>query len=207
MSRLETVFSQLRAEGRSALIPFFTAGDPTPEVTVPMLHALAGAGADVIEVGVPFSDPMADGPVIQKSNERALATGTPILRETVHHRVPVWLLDPEDPAEELNRRLAACLAFQALAPDDLGGRLFLHSGRDRGCAWRAWATTRRWPSPTAMRWRRWRWRQPRPRPDRCRPAAGATLHRPSPRRRQRGTLGRAGAGAVLADRGRGAVCG
>ena len=75
MSRLETVFSQLRAEGRSALIPFFTAGDPTPEVTVPMLHALAGAGADVIEVGVPFSDPMADGPVIQKSNERALATG------------------------------------------------------------------------------------------------------------------------------------
>ena len=65
------------------------------------------------------------------TRERALATGTLILRETVHHRVPVWLLDPEDPAEELNRRIAACLAFQALAPDDLGGRLFLHSGRDR----------------------------------------------------------------------------
>ena len=75
MSRLKTLFAQLRADGRSALVTFFTAGDPTPDVTVPMLHALAEAGADIIEVGVPFSDPMADGPVIQKANERSLAGG------------------------------------------------------------------------------------------------------------------------------------
>jgi len=65
-------FERLRREGRKALIPYVTAGDPEPAVTVPLLRALAGAGADVIELGVPFSDPMADGPVIQRSGERAL---------------------------------------------------------------------------------------------------------------------------------------
>jgi len=65
-------FERLAREGRKALIPYVTAGDPEPAVTVPLLLALAGAGADVIELGVPFSDPMADGPVIQRSGERAL---------------------------------------------------------------------------------------------------------------------------------------
>lgn len=72
MSRLKHTFDRLRANRRAAMIPFFTAGDPEPRVTVPMLQALAAAGADIIEVGVPFSDPMADGPTIQQANERAL---------------------------------------------------------------------------------------------------------------------------------------
>lgn len=75
MSRIAGTFEALRKQGRKALIPFITAGDPDPELTVPLMHALARAGADVIELGVPFSDPMADGPVIQRSSERALRHG------------------------------------------------------------------------------------------------------------------------------------
>ncbi|MFN7509979.1 MAG: tryptophan synthase subunit alpha [Betaproteobacteria bacterium] len=73
--RIDATFARLRAAGRRALIPYFTAGHPSREHAVPMMHALAKAGADVIELGVPFSDPMADGPVIQKSGEAALALG------------------------------------------------------------------------------------------------------------------------------------
>jgi len=73
VNRIDATFQTLRRTGRKALIPFVTAGDPTPEFTLPLLHALVAAGADVIELGVPFSDPMADGPVIQKASERALA--------------------------------------------------------------------------------------------------------------------------------------
>jgi tryptophan synthase alpha chain len=72
MSRIQSVFAELKAQGKKALIPYITAGDPNPEQTVPLLHALVAAGADVIELGVPFSDPMADGPVIQRASERAL---------------------------------------------------------------------------------------------------------------------------------------
>jgi len=75
MTRLQARFDALAAEGRKALVPFLTAGDPSLEATVPVLHALVAAGADVLEIGVPFSDPMADGPVIQRSSERALARG------------------------------------------------------------------------------------------------------------------------------------
>ena len=75
MSRIQTVFDKLKQHQRKALIPFFTAGDPTPVLTVPLLHALVEAGADIIELGVPFSDPMADGPTIQRSSERALKHG------------------------------------------------------------------------------------------------------------------------------------
>ena len=72
MSRIENKFTALKKQGRKALIPFVTAGDPTPKVTVPLMHALVESGADVLELGVPFSDPMADGPVIQRASERAL---------------------------------------------------------------------------------------------------------------------------------------
>ncbi|KRA42407.1 tryptophan synthase subunit alpha [Pseudoxanthomonas sp. Root630] len=75
MSRFESKFAELKTAGRKALVPFITAGDPSLESTVPVMHALVEAGADVIELGVPFSDPMADGPVIQRSSERALARG------------------------------------------------------------------------------------------------------------------------------------
>ena len=72
MSRIGKRFADLRSRQRKALIPYVTAGDPQPGVTVPLMHALVEAGADLIEIGVPFSDPMADGPVIQAACERAL---------------------------------------------------------------------------------------------------------------------------------------
>jgi len=75
VSRLDACFQSLRTRQRKALIPFITAGDPSLEATVPVMHGLVQAGADVIELGVPFSDPMADGPTIQRSSERALARG------------------------------------------------------------------------------------------------------------------------------------
>jgi tryptophan synthase alpha chain len=74
MTRIAAKFEQLRGEGRKAFIPYITAGDPDLATTERLLLALAGAGADVIELGVPFSDPMADGPVIQRASERALKT-------------------------------------------------------------------------------------------------------------------------------------
>lgn len=73
MSRIQTIFSNLKAQGKTALIPYITAGDPHPKYTVDLLHTLVKHGADMIELGIPFSDPMADGPVIQRASERALA--------------------------------------------------------------------------------------------------------------------------------------
>jgi tryptophan synthase alpha chain len=75
MSRIQTTFEQLAKNRRKALIPFVTAGDPEPGMTVPLMRALVEAGADVLELGVPFSDPMADGPVIQRASDRALKHG------------------------------------------------------------------------------------------------------------------------------------
>ncbi len=76
MSRLDATFASLRDRGRTALVPYITAGDPTREGTADILAALVEGGADVIEIGIPFSDPMADGPVIQRASERALSRGT-----------------------------------------------------------------------------------------------------------------------------------
>ncbi len=75
MSRIASTFSALKANHKKALIPYMTAGDPHPKYTVKMMHTLVKSGADLIELGVPFSDPMADGPVIQRASERALAHG------------------------------------------------------------------------------------------------------------------------------------
>ncbi|MEF8792975.1 tryptophan synthase subunit alpha [Thiohalorhabdus sp.] len=73
MNRIESRFQDLRGEGRKGLVTFLTAGDPAPDRTVALMHAMVESGADVLELGVPFSDPLADGPVIQRASERALA--------------------------------------------------------------------------------------------------------------------------------------
>ena len=72
MSRIQTTFANLKSQGKKALIPYITAGDPHPKHTVNLMHTLVKHGADMIELGIPFSDPMADGPVIQRASERAL---------------------------------------------------------------------------------------------------------------------------------------
>jgi len=74
-NRIDHRFAELKSAGRTGLIPFVTAGDPLPEAVVPLMHALVEAGADLIELGMPFSDPMADGPAIQASSQRALKAG------------------------------------------------------------------------------------------------------------------------------------
>ena len=73
MSKIKLVFDSLDKKQSKALIPFITAGDPDPEMTIEILHTLVDAGADMIELGIPFTDPMADGPVIQRASERAIA--------------------------------------------------------------------------------------------------------------------------------------
>ncbi len=107
MSRIAATFAALQSRGRKALIPYVTAGDPFADATVDIMVAMAQAGADVIELGVPFSDPMADGPVIQKASERALARGIgmaqvlAIVREfrTRDANTPVVLMGYANPVE------------------------------------------------------------------------------------------------------------
>ena len=118
MSRIDARFARLRAEGRKALVPFITAGDPSREATVAVMHALVAAGADLIELGVPFSDPMADGPVIQRSSERSLGRGVGtadvfgFVRDFRRddHDTPVVLMGYLNPVE---MRGAAAYAAQA----------------------------------------------------------------------------------------------
>ncbi len=73
--RIAAAFARASQQKRAALIPYIAAGNPLPDTTVPLMHALVKAGADVIELGIPFSDPMADGPVIQRAAEHAIAQG------------------------------------------------------------------------------------------------------------------------------------
>ncbi len=87
MSRIAPLFQSLKQQGRRALIPYIASGDPEPWVTVPLMHALVKSGADVLELGVPFSDPMADGPVIQRAAERALKHGISLTRVLAMVRV------------------------------------------------------------------------------------------------------------------------
>jgi len=80
VSRIADRFARLRAAGERALVPFVTAGDPDLDTTGELVLALAESGADVVELGIPFSDPTADGPTIQRASERALARGTTLRR-------------------------------------------------------------------------------------------------------------------------------
>jgi tryptophan synthase alpha chain len=121
MSRISKVFAELAAAKRKALIPFITAGDPQPALTLPLMHALVSGGADIIELGVPFSDPMADGPTIQRASERALAQGMTLRRvlQTVtafrkeNDAVPVVLMGYANPIEAYGLEAFARDAQQA----------------------------------------------------------------------------------------------
>lgn len=115
MSRIAATFDKLARSGNKALIPYITAGDPDPEITVPLMHAMVEAGADLIELGVPFSDPMADGPVIQKAHQRALLHGTS-LRDVFamvkafrrqDNSTPVLLMGYLNPLEAMGYETAA----------------------------------------------------------------------------------------------------
>ena len=109
MTRIPARFESLRKAGRKGLIPYITAGDPQTSLTVPLMHALVEAGADIIELGVPFSDPMADGPVIQRAGERALKNGVglkDVLQMVVRFReddrtTPVVLMGYANPIEAM----------------------------------------------------------------------------------------------------------
>jgi tryptophan synthase alpha chain len=115
MSRIENTLSQLKAQGRKALIPYVTAGFPFADITPDLMHGMADAGADIIELGVPFSDPSADGPVIQKAGDRALALGiglTQVLAMVRSFRerndtTPVVLMGYANPVERYDQKHGA----------------------------------------------------------------------------------------------------
>ena len=115
MSRIDATFAALKAQGRKALIPYVTAGFPFADITPALMHGMVEAGADVIELGVPFSDPMADGPVIQKAGEKALSLGvgmTQVLEYVREFRkrnsaTPVVLMGYANPVERYDQKHSA----------------------------------------------------------------------------------------------------
>jgi tryptophan synthase alpha chain len=120
MNRLNTKLAQLREKNRKALVTYIVNGDPVSEVTVPALHAMVEAGADILELGVPFSDPMAEGPVIALGHERALAAGTSLrstfevvkkFRET-DTETPIVLMGYANPVERMGYKTFAQLASE-----------------------------------------------------------------------------------------------
>ncbi len=121
MKRIETVLSALKQKSRKALIPYITAGDPQKNATVPMMHALVEAGSDIIELGVPFSDPMADGPTIQLACERALTHNTSLrdvldmVREfrSTDSNTPVVLMGYLNPVEAMGYETFVAAAIDA----------------------------------------------------------------------------------------------
>jgi tryptophan synthase alpha chain len=121
MSRIASTFAALKSNNKTALITFITAGDPGPEMTVPLMHAMVDGGVDIIELGVPFSDPMAEGPVIQRACERALKFGiglrdvleyVRVFRETNRH-TPVVIMGYANPIERIGQQSFIDEASQA----------------------------------------------------------------------------------------------
>ncbi len=112
MSRIATTFAALKKQGRKALIPYVTAGFPFADITPELMHAMVAGGADVIELGVPFSDPSADGPVIQKAGDKALALGIGMVQVLAMVRsfrqqdntTPVVLMGYANPVERYNQK-------------------------------------------------------------------------------------------------------
>jgi tryptophan synthase alpha chain len=123
MSRIAATFTQLKAQGRKALIPFVTAGFPFADITPELMHAMVAGGADVIELGVPFSDPSADGPVIQKAGDKALSFGIGLAQILEMVRVfrskndstPVVLMGYANPVERYNQKHGATLSVAGYA--------------------------------------------------------------------------------------------
>ena len=125
MSRIASTFSRLKTEGRKALIPYVTAGFPFADVTPELMHAMVAGGADVIELGVPFSDPSADGPVIQKAGEKALGFGVGLVQvldmvrtfRTTDSTTPVVLMGYANPVERYDIKHGAGQAESAFIRD------------------------------------------------------------------------------------------
>jgi tryptophan synthase alpha chain len=121
MSRIQGTFEQLKQQGRKALIPYITAGDPAPSHTVALMHEMVRNGADAIELGVPFSDPMADGPVIQRASERALmhqVSLRDVMKMVAEFRemdtkTPVVLMGYANPVEAMGYEKFANLAAES----------------------------------------------------------------------------------------------
>lgn len=121
MSRIQTTFAALKQSGKKALIPYITAGDPHPDRTIEMMHAMVESGADLIELGVPFSDPMADGPVIQRASERALVhhVGLSAVLAMVKEfrlkddKTPIILMGYANPIEAMGQEVFADKALDA----------------------------------------------------------------------------------------------
>ncbi len=141
MSRIASTFEQLKQQGKKALIPFITAGDPAPRHTVGLMRKLVEAGADIIELGVPFSDPMADGPTIQRASERALKHGVglrDVLAMVAEFRkrnvsTPVVLMGYANPIEAMGHEAFAAAAQEA----GVDGVLTVDYPPEESAAWAA----------------------------------------------------------------------
>ncbi len=121
MSRISSTFDSILDKNRKALIPYFTAGDPSPKLTVPLMHSMVEGGADIIELGIPFSDPMAEGPVIQRACERALKFNVNIkdvlgfvkLFRKHNNKTPVVLMGYANPIEKIGEKKFTELSYNA----------------------------------------------------------------------------------------------
>ncbi len=133
MSRIQATFQALQAQGRKALIPYVTAGFPFADITPELMHGMVAAGADVIELGIPFSDPMADGPVIQKAGEKALALGIGLVQvlaivkdfRAVNRHTPVVLMGYANPVERYNLKHGPTAFVQHAAQAGVDGMLIV----------------------------------------------------------------------------------
>lgn len=134
MSRIETTFQALSVQGRKALIPFVTAGYPYADITPELMHGMVAGGADVIELGVPFSDPSADGPVIQKAGDKALAFGIGLVQvldmvrdfRKTDSTTPVVLMGYANPVERYDQKHAKC------GSDGSSGSAFVQDASNAG---------------------------------------------------------------------------
>ena len=133
MSRIQATLAALKAQSRQALIPYIAAGDPSPQSTVAIMQALADGGADIIELGVPFSDPMADGPVIAQAAERALARGIGMVQvldfvrgfRASNARTPVVLMGYANPVERYDQKHGAGTFIRDAAEAGVDGLLIV----------------------------------------------------------------------------------